>query len=153
MKILRCNRCFKAASIFVALWGLAGCAQTSSPHKPVPITGATEGKAVVAFVRGQAESTTGTAAKSDGWTELFDGKSLKGWTVTDFAGTGKVEVQNGQIMLHSGLILTGVNRTNALPKTNYEVALEAMKVEGSDFFCCLTFPVGDSHCSFANNYI
>jgi hypothetical protein len=34
------------------------------------------------------------------------------------------------------------------PKMNYEIALEAMRVDGSDFFCGLTFPVGDDPCSF-----
>jgi hypothetical protein len=30
---------------------------------------------------------------------------------------------------------------------NYEVELEAMRVDGSDFFCGLTFPVGKKHLS------
>jgi hypothetical protein len=30
---------------------------------------------------------------------------------------------------------------------NYEISLQAMKVSGDDFFCGLTFPVGDSPCS------
>jgi hypothetical protein len=30
---------------------------------------------------------------------------------------------------------------------NYEIELEAMKVEGGDFFCGLTFPVGESFAS------
>jgi hypothetical protein len=31
---------------------------------------------------------------------------------------------------------------------NYELSLEAQRVSGSDFFCGLTFPVGDAPCSF-----
>jgi hypothetical protein len=31
---------------------------------------------------------------------------------------------------------------------NYEIKLEAKKVTGNDFFCGMTFPVGDSFCSF-----
>jgi hypothetical protein len=31
---------------------------------------------------------------------------------------------------------------------NYEVELDAMRVEGDDFFCGLTFPVGEKPCSF-----
>jgi hypothetical protein len=31
---------------------------------------------------------------------------------------------------------------------NYEASLEAMRMDGIDFFCALTFPVADSHCSF-----
>jgi hypothetical protein len=30
---------------------------------------------------------------------------------------------------------------------NYEITLDAMKKDGSDFFCGLTFPVGKSHAS------
>ena len=79
---------------------------------------------------------------------MFDGRSLKGWKVTDFAGHGEVEVAQGQIVLGMGAALTGINWTNELPKINYEVTLEAKKVDGSDFFCGLTFPVGESFCSF-----
>lgn len=81
--------------------------------------------------------------------ELFDGKSLAGWTVTDFGGHGEVKVEKGQILIGSGAALTGINWNNAaiLPKTNYEISLDAMKIDGSDFFCGLTFPVKDSHCT------
>jgi hypothetical protein len=34
-----------------------------------------------------------------------------------------------------------------LPKNNYEIELDAMKVQGSDFCCGLTFPVQNSFCS------
>lgn len=44
--------------------------------------------------------------------------------------------------------MSGINWTNGtLPKTDYEISLEAKKVDGSDFFCGLTFPVDDSACS------
>src|SRR2546425_3385704 len=82
------------------------------------------------------------------WQSLFDGKTLAGWKITDFAGHGEVNVENGRLMLHSGVMLTGVSWTNTLPKTDYEVSLEAMKVDGGDFFCGLTFPVEDSFCTF-----
>jgi 3-keto-disaccharide hydrolase len=44
--------------------------------------------------------------------------------------------------------MTGVTWTNDLPRMNYEISLEAMRVDGSDFFCGLTFPVGEEPCSF-----
>jgi hypothetical protein len=44
--------------------------------------------------------------------------------------------------------LTGITYTGELPTTNYEISLEAMRAKGIDFFCGLTFPVADSHCSF-----
>jgi hypothetical protein len=34
------------------------------------------------------------------------------------------------------------------PKMNYEVSLESKRVDGRDFFCTTTFPVGESFCSF-----
>lgn len=77
---------------------------------------------------------------------LFDGKTLKGWKATDFAGRGEVLVKDGTIVLESGQ-MTGITWTNELPRMNYELSLEAMRVEGSDFFCGLTFPVAKDPCS------
>jgi hypothetical protein len=75
------------------------------------------------------------------WIPLFDGKSLKGWKVTEFGGHGDVAVAEGAIVLDSGNDLTGINAAGETPRMNYEVSLEAKRVEGSDFFCGLTFPV------------
>jgi len=76
---------------------------------------------------------------------LFDGRTLKGWKSTNFGGEGDVEVKDGQILLHMGSNLTGITWQNAdeLPKSNYEISLEAMRVLGSDFFCGLTLPSRD----------
>src|SRR5437762_5111567 len=49
------------------------------------------------------------------WQSLFDGKSLEGWRITDFAGHGEVSVESGRLTLHSGVMLTGVSWTNTLP--------------------------------------
>jgi hypothetical protein len=80
--------------------------------------------------------------------EIFDGKTLTGWKATDFAGAGEVAVKDGTIVLNAGDPLTGVNYTVPTPKMNYEITLDAMRVEGSDFFCGLTFPVGDTSVTF-----
>ena len=87
--------------------------------------------------------------EGDGWKDLFDGSSLEGWTVVDFAGAGGVRVKEGYIECEMGAMLTGVNltATNSLPRTDYEVVLDAMKVNGSDFFVALTLPVGEGCCS------
>lgn len=79
---------------------------------------------------------------------LFDGKTLKGWKTTDFAGHGEVLVKDGTIVLESGQ-MTGITWTNEneLPRMSYEISLEAMRVDGSDFFCGLTFPVAKDPCS------
>ncbi len=97
-----------------------------------------------------APATTGTNA----WTSLFDGKSLRGWTRTDFSTLGDVRVENpfrggpGAIVVALAEELNGVTCTRRVPKTNYEVSLDAMRLGGHDFFCGLTFPVGDSAATF-----
>jgi hypothetical protein len=83
----------------------------------------------------------------DGWQAMFDGDSLKGWRETAFAGHGAVHCQSGVIVLSMGDPFTGINYTNDFPKVNYEVALDAMRLMGSDFFCGLTVPVGTNFCS------
>jgi hypothetical protein len=82
-----------------------------------------------------------------GWQSLFDGRTLKDWKSTDFGGEGTVEVKDGAILLGVGNDLTGVNYQRLVPHRNYEVSLEARRVDGSDFFCGLTFPVKDAPCS------
>lgn len=95
-----------------------------------------------------------SAARGE-WQNLFDGKTLAGWRQSGFDAEGAVQVKNpfrdgrGAILLEPGAGLTGITwtREEALPRINYEISVEAMKLEGSDFFCGLTFPVGDSACS------
>ncbi len=83
------------------------------------------------------------------WTELFDGKTLKGWEKTNFGGEGEVTVEDGTIVMEFGGPLTGVHYKGKekLPTMNYELSLDAMKADGEDFFCGLTFPVEKSFCS------
>jgi len=78
---------------------------------------------------------------------MFDGSSLNGWGVTHFGGDGRVEIRDHVLVFGVGAPFTGVNYTNPVPKLNYEVTFEAMRVSGDDFFCGLTFPVGDSFAS------
>ena len=92
-------------------------------------------------------SPTSRATDKD-WHDLFDGRSLKGWKVTNFGGEGEVSVEDKTLILEFGSPLTGVTHTQKFPTSNYEIRLEAKRVDGTDFFCALTFPVGKSHCSF-----
>jgi 3-keto-disaccharide hydrolase len=94
-----------------------------------------------------ADKKPAKTAQAEKWISLFDGKTLKGWTKTKFGGEGTVEVKNGRLILGYGSNITGVHTKRKLPKMNYEVQLEAMRVDGSDFFCGLTFPVGKKHLS------
>lgn len=85
--------------------------------------------------------------EGDGWESMFDGKTLTGWRETQFTGRSEVQCIAGLVLLNMGDPFTGINWTNDFPKVNYEVALDAMRVSGSDFFCGLTVPVRESFCS------
>ena len=80
--------------------------------------------------------------------ELFNGKSLDGWKAVDFVNAGKLHVKDGNLVMDKGKSMTGCVYTRKdFPKSDYEVTFEGKKVEGNDFFCTTTFPVGDSFCS------
>lgn len=78
---------------------------------------------------------------------LFDGQSLENWEITDFAGRGEVGLDgNGSALLEFGIALTGIHWIGEeLPRVNYEIRWDAMKVMGTDFFGSLTFPYLKSH--------
>ena len=104
--------------------------------------------------RPTAEDLIARAAKvavaplpGEGWHPLSNGSNLVPWHVTDFAGHGEVDVKNGLLILNMGGPFTGVGITNPPFQSNYEIALDAMRVGGSDFFCGMTVPVGTNFCS------
>ncbi|RIK83628.1 MAG: DUF1080 domain-containing protein [Planctomycetota bacterium] len=72
---------------------------------------------------------------------LFDGKSLGDWKESGFPTQGRVKVEDGRIVIGFGEGCSGITYKGKFPTTNYELSLEAMRVDGSDFFCGLTFPV------------
>jgi hypothetical protein len=86
-----------------------------------------------------------TAAPDEPWRELFDGRSLGEFVVTDFGGQGEIAVRQGLLRLGFGSPLTGVTWTGALPGAEYELEVTAAREQGHDFFCGVTFPVGDQH--------
>lgn len=76
-------------------------------------------------------------------------KTLEGsWVACEFGDDGPVQVTKDQIRLSPGDPLTGVRWTGPVFRDNFEVELEARRVDGLDFFCALTFPVGRDHVSF-----
>jgi hypothetical protein len=87
------------------------------------------------------------AADPTQWKDLFDGKTLAGWKTPEFGGEGKVSVKDGAIVMEMGAAMTGVTYTGEVIRNNYELTLEGMRLEGSDFFCTTTFPVGDDPCT------
>jgi hypothetical protein len=103
-----------------------------------------------ALVCGAACGLAGQPAPPPGeWTPLFDGRSLKGWKETPFRGRGDVQVKDGMVSIGKGH-LTGITWTGEFPQSGYEIRFEAARLEGSDFFAGITFPVNDTFCSWIN---
>ena len=130
---------------FVALAALAGCAEPAPTKRAESVPPQREAVAVAPV---SLTLTPSAPLVPQAWQPLFDGKTLNGWRETPFAGHGGANVENGALVMNAGAALSGVNYTNAMPQMNYEISLEARRVEGSDFFCGITFPVGDTFCSF-----
>jgi hypothetical protein len=49
--------------------------------------------------------------------------------------------------MERGDTMTGIAWTGDVPRNNYELSLEGILLDGSDFFCTTTFPVGKDTCS------
>ena len=138
--------------LVVGLFALLGCQTQRSADRPHAAVNPPPPVAIGTPNTSSAASKSAPPSVPESgspWRSLFDGKSLSGWAETGFAGRGLVKVSEGKLILETGL-MTGVTWTNAadLPRINYEIALDAMRVEGSDFFCALTFPVKENPCSF-----
>ena len=97
---------------------------------------------------GPTQGASGAAKEQAGWRSLFDGKSLGKWKPAAEGDKERVSVKDGTIILEKGKPMTAVTyRGGDFPKMDYEVTLEGKKLDGEDFFCTTTFPVGDSFCS------
>ena len=95
-----------------------------------------------------AAAPAATASPSEAaWQPLFDGAELGGWQKSSFGGAGDVTIEDGAIKIPMGVDLAGVTFSGEFPTQDYELALDARRVDGNDFFCGLTFPVGDECCS------
>jgi len=80
-------------------------------------------------------------------TYLFNGVTLDGWEITNFGTQGQVNISDDEIILGMGDGCTGITWKGDFPAADYEVTLEAKKVDGNDFFCGMTFPVGEYPCT------
>jgi hypothetical protein len=106
------------------------------------------------FAIAQTGTTKVPEAKQDvkrdsaSWKTLIANESMEGWEKTNFGGEGDVDVKDGVMRIGRGDPLTGVttNRKD-FPTQDYEMQWKANRVEGSDFFVGLTFPVGKEFCS------
>ena len=85
----------------------------------------------------------------DGRQSLFDGKTMGKWKPADFSSNGQIETKDGTIAITMGKPMAGIKWDGEPPaRMNYEVELQAMRTDGNDFFCGLTFPVGTNACTF-----
>jgi Domain of Unknown Function (DUF1080) len=82
------------------------------------------------------------------WTPLFDGQALGLWKETRFTGGGVVRITEGELRLEPGQPMTGVTYAGRFPVENYELRFEGMRRRGNDFFATVTFPVGETFCTF-----
>jgi hypothetical protein len=82
------------------------------------------------------------------WKKLLPQKGLDGWESTNFGGEGGVKIEDGVLTMERGEPLTGVTRLGKdFPTESFEMRWSAQRVDGSDFFAGVTFPVGKEHCS------
>jgi hypothetical protein len=79
--------------------------------------------------------------------KLFDGANFDDWEAVDIGGSGYVEWDDdrGVMIVRQGDSLSGAifKKTEGLPVERYEITLETRRTHGVDFFCGLTFPVGN----------
>ena len=115
--------------------------------EPIPIPEAAAPSQPKAAAATKASTDKPKSKKGKKFISLFDGKTLKGWKKTEFGGEGDVEVEDGVLVLSEGADMTGVHTERKLPKMNYEIEFDAQRIEGSDFFVGLTFPVEKKFCS------
>lgn len=129
---------------------LAGAVETSPAAEAKPAGDEPASEVLETAPAPEPAVATGEKGAATGEIPLFDGKTLGAWEVTQFGGEGDVFVdEEGNLEFGFGAVITGVNWKEAVPGTsNYEISLEAMKLDGNDFFLALTFPVKDSHATF-----
>jgi hypothetical protein len=148
------------SGVLPTCWMLVGCASPARPtavqakeeppkaaSEPSPAPSPPPPAPAIPDVVKEAAAQASKPVEGEGWKEMFDGSTLAGWKETPFAGRGEIECREGVISMKMGDPFTGISWTNDFPQIGYEVSLEAMRVIGSDFFCGLTVPVGDSFCS------
>lgn len=79
---------------------------------------------------------------------LYNGKKLGYWKESDFIHQGEITALDSSIVIGEGGYLSGITWSGPLVRMNYEINLDARRIKGHDFFCGLTFPYGEKHCSF-----
>ncbi len=92
------------------------------------------------------------APKRDPWRSLYDGESLAGWEIAEedeFYQHGKIAVKEGVIEIQMGSPSSGIRLADeeGLLRENYELAFDARRIDGVDFFAGVTFPIAEDYCT------
>ena len=92
---------------------------------------------VVPAVRGEDPPKAKPPEVKDGWTILFDGKTLGHWKSTEFVNGGAVDVKDGAIANRRGQPMTGVvYKGPKLPTIDYEILLGSQADGRPRLFLC-----------------
>jgi len=151
----RCFYCTLVACLLVVGMALSGCRTEPSQEPSSSVTAEAADSPALPESQTQMEAEVKEAVQSEATFDfrpgkevgLFDGETLGLWKVTDFGGQGDVHVEDEAIYLEMGSYTTGITWSGPVVRMNYEISLEAMRVDGTDFFCALTFPVNENPCT------
>jgi hypothetical protein len=135
----------KTILLFIIIFGVSLCKSTSSAQSIKKVSKSQE--QTETRVQKEPEDAGLNALDEAKGTRLFDGETIGQWESTNFGGRGAVYVFDDAIYMAMGNSATGITWKGPLIRMNYELTLEAMRDDGFDFFCGLTFPVGEDHCS------
>jgi hypothetical protein len=85
---------------------------------------------------------------SETWISLVDASRIGRWEFLAFGGREAFETGEQQLAVEAGYPLSGFRYVAGdFPVCDYQLELDARKIDGTDFFCLLTFPVQDQFCS------
>src|SRR5262249_15259235 len=102
------NRVLFAASLLATLILIAGCGTSqksahsrgADPKKPTKINVDLQPLPEIVLKEGATNSLP--PLEGEGWQPMFDGKTLKGWRETEFAGRSEVQCRPGVFVLKMG---------------------------------------------------
>ena len=145
---------YRIALVFLVLFGstqMATTVATEAALKKAEAALATAEAALEAAKAAVAEAKVALAGvTTEQWIPLFDSESTAGWSIPVYGGDGEVDVQEGNLVIGRGEMMTGIRYDKDFPKVNYEIRYEARRTQGYDFFAACTFPVKESFCTFIN---
>ena len=129
--LIACLAC--VAALLVVL----GVAAILTRDGPAPQPGPNGG-------RSPTTATQVPAPEAGPWSNLFDGRTLDGWRKVEKGCN--VHAQDEQLIFEMKHMSTSIAWNRAFPRVDYEVSVEARRLEGNGAFCHIAFPVNATHC-------